>query len=104
MKLGLSDPSTEEQAAGVDLAGDLLSTCSAMVEGFAAAAPESVQNEAVFRLASWLNLRTAGAPSSIRAGGITLNWRQTPGVNAMRLSGASGLLAPWRKPSVRVIK
>lgn len=105
-QLGLSAKPTQSELGrgAVDRAVDLLAVATEMVEGFAGSAPESVQNEAVFRLASWLHLRSAGAPSSIRAGGLTLNWRQTPGVNAMRLSGAAGLLSTWRKPSVRVIK
>ena len=103
LKLRLPDPTAEEIAAGVDRAAELLAAASAIVTNFAAACPAEIGNEATFRVAGWLNGRSAAAPDSITAGGIRMAWRQTPGRNVLRQSGAMGLLAGWHRPRALVI-
>ena len=104
VRLGLADASPDEQAAGLDPASDLLAVASALVSGYAANAPDAVSNESVFRVAGWLQSRGAAAPDTIRAGGISMTWRQRGGRNALRLSGAQSLLANWHRPRATVIE
>ena len=103
LKLGLPDPTAEETAAGVDRAAELLAAASAIVQNYAANAPDAIANEAAFRVAGWLHLRSAAAPDSVSAGGIRMNWRPMPGRNVLRASGAMGLLAGWHRPRALVI-
>ena len=104
LKLGLPDPTPEEVAAQVDRAAELLAAASEIVTNYAASAPDSIANESVFRVAGWLHGRSAAAPDSITAGGIRMAWRQMPGRNVLRSSGAMGLLAGWHRPRALVIK
>ena len=58
----------------------LLSSTSAMVENYAADAPEAVANESVIRLAGWLHDTPPGRQNA----------------DALGLSGARSMLGPWR--------
>ena len=71
-------------------------------------APQEVRNEATIRIAGWLK----GTPlddtvlSEVRAGAAAVikQYRHNPSRNALRLSGAAGLLAPWRAPNAAIIQ
>ena len=104
IRLGLADATTDEQAAGLDPASDLLSVASVLVTGYAANAPDAISNEACYRLAGWLNSRGAAAPDTIRVSRLTLTWRNRSGKNALRLSGAQALLSGWHRPLATVIE
>lgn len=86
-----------------EVAGRLLPVAVAMVERFAADAPVEIRNEAVIRLAGWLRQSPPGDLVPTGVGGIEFSWRPGASRNAMRQSGAVGLLAPWRKPRGLVV-
>lgn len=75
----------------------------ALVERFAADAPVEIRNEAVIRLAGWLRQSPSGDLVPTGVGGIDFTWRPGASRNALRQSGAMGLLAPWRKPRGLVV-
>ena len=90
-RLGLNaDVSTAQVEA-------LLEASSALVERFAGSAPTAVKNEAIFRVAGWMEKEPSTSLVSVDAGPVSLAWRPA-GRNALRLSGAQSLLAPWRRP------
>ena len=86
-----------------DVARRLLAVAQAIVERFAANAPPAVMNEAIIRLAGWLKASPPGDLVPTAIGGIDLTWRPGASRNALRNSGAAGLLAPWRKPRGLVV-
>ena len=79
------------------------STAAAIVERYAPAAPQAVKNEAVIRLAGWLRSSPPGDLVPTGAGGLEFTWRPA-GRNALRNSGAAGLLAPWHRPRAMVLE
>ena len=66
----------------------LLGAATALVEGYAPNAPESVQDEAVVRLAGWMYDAIPGR-----------TW-----ASAMGQSGAQSILSPWRSRRARNIE
>ena len=80
------------------------STAAAMVEAHARAAPQPVKNEAVIRLAGWLQVSAKGDIIPTKVGELAFSWRPTIGRNALRQSGAIGLLAPWHRPRAMVLE
>ena len=73
--------------------GQLHAACCGRVWRYARYAPRPIKNEAVILMAAWLWQATAQRRNVFEGDG--------PPVNASRaflLSGAQGLLAPWRKP------
>lgn len=80
------------------------STAAAMIEAHARGAPQPVKNEAVIRVAGWLQVSAKGDIVPREVGGIGFSWRPTIGRNALRQSGAMGLLAPWHKPRAMVLE
>ena len=76
-----------------------------MIERYAAAAPQTVRNEAMIRLAGWLKGATSSdvVPTGV-GGALTFTWRPTIGRNALRQSGAMGLLSPWHRPRAMVLE
>lgn len=77
----------------------LLATASAVVERYAPNAPAAVLNEAAVRVAGWLARTPPGEQTSGGVGPVRLIVRPSASRNALRHSGASGLLAGWRRPS-----
>ena len=75
----------------------LLETANALVERFASAAPTAIKNEAIVRVAGWMKNEPSTSLVALDAGSVSLAWRPA-GRNALRLSGAQSLLAPWRRP------
>ena len=82
----------------LETATALLPVVAASVERYAANAPEAVANEAAIRLAAWLAKNPPAGFASIAVAKVRLTFRAEPGRNALRLSGAMGLLAPWHRP------
>ena len=76
---------------------------AAHVQRFAPSAPAEVKDEAVIRLAGYLANMPMSDIESIRLRDVELSWRPVPGRNALRNSGAMGLLAPWHRPRAMVI-
>ncbi len=107
MRLNVKGPTPAQIAAGtdpgLDLVNELLAAATAIIDGYARNAPDAISNESCVRLASWLK-RGSGAADSISISGTRLSWRPTPGRNALRSSGAAGLLAPWHRPRATVIE
>lgn len=77
------DPATAPTGAEAVVLGRVLASATAMVERYAPAAPEALQNEAAVRLCGWLY---DSDPSGSNPGGPA----------AMKSSGAVALLAPYR--------
>ena len=87
----------------IEVARRLLPVAQATVEQFAATAPVEVKNEAIIRLAGWINASPPGDLVPTGIGGIDFTWRPGASRNALRNSGAAGLLAPWRRPRGLVV-
>ena len=71
------------------------STVAALVEQYAATAPQSVKNEAVIRCAGWLFEQPAGSITNEAEGDIRTGFAPTMH-SALRHSGAMALLSPWK--------
>ena len=71
---------------------------AAMVQEFAANAPESVKSESVIRVCAWLFQRSPGVRAqSVRLGGaVALESTFSAATGALSNSGAKSLLSPWR--------
>ena len=81
-----------------DRAAALGETASELVERYAPDAPQAVKNESVLRLAGWVQAREPKPLQSFSTGEMRFDFRErfyTP--NAMRNSGAYGLLKQWRR-------
>ena len=109
LREGLGDPLPEDHdpdfgpqpSISVSRLDALGGTAGALVSSYAPGAPVAVRNEAVIRLAGWLRQTPAGDMIVTEVGPLKFDSRATPSRNALRNSGAMGLLAPWRKPRVR---
>ena len=77
-----------------EVAGRLLAVASELVERYAPAAPEAVQNEAVIRTSGYLAQHPADGRRESTIGGISSGWAPTH-TSALRHSGAMSLLSPW---------
>ena len=84
-------------ALGADMttAGRLLEVAKALVERYAPAAPEAVQNEAAIRCAGWLFEQPSGAITRESQGEISTSYA-IASMSALRHSGAMGLLSVWK--------
>ena len=70
-------------------------------------APASIRNAAAALVASTLKTELQARSSvnvDLRAGGGGSTHRDPMRAGLMRRSGAAGLLAPWRRPSVRKVE
>ena len=102
-----ADPAATPPIVGVpadDVVDRLGGAAAALVEAFAPGASTATKDEAVIRCAAWMKSSPATELFAISAGGIDLAYRPLASRNALRASGAAGILAPWRKPRVRVLK
>ena len=81
------------------LAARLLPVCTAAVNQYAPAAPDEVADEAVIRMAAYLASQSTGAEREVRISEHLSVAYRAPG-NALRLSGASALLSPYRARTV----
>ena len=68
---------------------------AALVERYAAAAPEAIKNEAVSRCAGWMSEQPAAAVRSEATGDISTSYAATH-VSALRHSGAMAMLSSWK--------
>ncbi len=87
-----------------DRIASLGAAASALVERHAPGAPQAVKTEATIRVAGWMRTSAHGDLVPISIGEIHFQWRPTIGRNALRQSGAAGLLAPWHRPRATVIE
>ena len=74
----------------------LLPVAVALVERFAPAAPDAIQNEAAIRCAGWLVEAPAGPFRSESTGDVRSGFDTSRALSALRHSGAMGLLAPYK--------
>ena len=72
------------------------SVASALVEKYAATAPQSIRNEAVIRAAGWMYEQPSAAVRSESVGDISTSYAATH-VSALRHSGAMSMLSPWKQ-------
>ena len=78
---------------------------AAIVARYAAAAPVEILDQAAIRVAGWMFSSAKGDIIPTGVGGeLTFAWRPTIGRNALRQSGAMGLLAPWHKPRALILE
>ena len=77
------------------VAARLLKVATEIVERYAPAAPEAIQNEAVVRCAGYLAQHPADGRREATVGGISSGWAPTH-TSALRHSGAMSLLSPWK--------
>ena len=77
------------------LAERLLPTCAALVQRYAPAAPEAVQNEAAIRCAGYLAEQPKAAIRSSRLDDLEVEYNASS-ISALRHSGAMGLLTLWK--------
>ena len=75
-----------------------MGVASALVERYAASAPQLVKNEAVIRCAGFFRGSDYGGVMSEGAADQKIDYSPHPigGSNAFRRSGAMGLLSAWR--------
>ena len=99
-----ADPATPQPRLSDGRIDAFGSAASALVERYASAAPQAVRNEAVIRLAGWMQTSITGDYAVTGVGGITMTWRPTVSRNALRSSGAMGLLSPWHRPRAMILE
>ena len=99
LKAGINAPNLSD-----DRADALGMTAAEIVQRYASGAPQPVKNEAAIRLAGWLQVSAKGDIIPTGIGGITFSWRPTIGRNALRQSGAMGLLSLWHKPRALILE
>lgn len=87
-----------------DVVDRLGGAAAALVEAHAPGAPQAVKDEAVIRCAAWMKSSPPNELFAISTGGDDMAFRPLASRNALRASGAAGLLAPWRKPRSRVLE
>ena len=96
-----------EALGGSALSDDRLdalgAAAAATVEAYAAAAPQVIKNEAVIRLAGWMNSEPATSMTNLDAGPVSITWRPAASRYALRLSGAMGLLSSFHRPRAIVL-
>ena len=78
-----------------EVAERLLPVATELVERYAPAAPEAIQNEAVIRTSGYLAQHPADGRRSGTVGSISSSWAATH-TGALRHSGAMSLLSPWK--------
>ena len=103
--VNLPAQSQAQADAGIDVAQLLLDSASALVEAYARCAPQAIKNSAIVRVSSWI--ATSSTNDTVLTGigsQLTFAWRPTVSRNAMRSSGATGLLAPWHRPRATLLE
>ncbi len=89
-------------STGLDSTGQarLLAVATALVEGYAPAAPEAAQDEAVVRFCGWMLEAPADGRVTDRDDTYMTKWSAN-GQRGFLLSGAQDLLRPWHVQSER---
>ena len=72
------------------------SAAAALVERYAAGAPQAIKDEAATRTAGYLSEQPAAAINSERIGDVAQRYASTH-VSALRHSGSMALLSPWKQ-------
>ena len=80
-----------------------LAAAEATVDRFASGAPDAIKTVAVNRLANWYQRFPADGSTSVSFSDQTIATAAPGTVDALRGSGAAGLLAPWRTPRARKV-
>ena len=103
MALTGGDPKPESAGAGIESTLDLndpetarlVEAASAIVDRYAAEAPEAVRNEAVVRVTGYLAECPPAPIRHERAGEISTGFHRDS-ASALRHSGAMAILSPWK--------
>ena len=99
LRAGINSPNLSDERTDA-----LGSAAAAIVGRYAAAAPVEVLDEAAIRLAGWMLSSVKGDIVPTNVAGIEFAWRPTIGRNALRQSGAMGLMAPWHRPRALLLE
>ena len=99
-----NDPTSPQSRLSDGRIDALGATAAAIVEQYARAGPQPVKNEATIRVAGWLRNASSSDSVPTGVGGITFTWRPTIGRNALRQSGAMGLLSLWHRPRALILE
>ena len=75
----------------------------ATVDRFAPDAPDAIKLVAVNRLARWYQSFPADGSTNVSFSDQSTATMQAGAVDALRGSGAAGILAPWRSPRARPV-
>ena len=83
-----------------DVATRLRAVCLPIIKQYASDAPDEVQSESLIRMSSYLDSSRAGL--AVRELKVTdaLTFEFRAAGSALRLSGSSALLSPWRNRTV----
>ena len=80
-----------------------LAAAKATVDRFASGAPDAIKLVATNRLATWYQRFPADGSTNIGFSDQSVATMQAGAVDALRGSGAAGLLAAWRRPRSRKV-
>ena len=83
-------------------ATEAMAAAEALVDDYCVAPPSDVRIAAIARLASHLRVYPDDGTTSTQHGDQSASWK--PLATAMIDSGASALLASWRRPRARLIE
>ena len=89
--------------ASPEIAARLGPVAAALVEEYAAGAPQPIRDESVIRCAGWLHGARPRGVTSIKTGGIDFDFASTA-ASALRASGSMALLSRWKIRRAGVIK
>ena len=83
-------------------AAEALAAAGALVDDFCTDPPAEVRIAAIARLSNWLRSSPDDGTTTTTHGDQSGSWK--PSSRAMLDSGASQILAPWRRPRARLIE
>ena len=89
-----------EMESTLSVATHLHTVCLALIERYSPAAPDEVKSEALIRMASYLDSSRDGLAVRDLKVTDTLTFEFRGAGSALRLSGSSALLSPWRPRTV----
>ena len=89
--------------ASPEIAARLGPVAAALVEEYAAGAPQAIRDEAVIRTAGWLHGARPRGVTAVKTGGNDFEFASTA-ASSLRASGSMALLSRWKIRRAGVIK
>ena len=83
-------------------AAEAEAAAEAMVDDYCTTPPAEVRTAAIARLSEYIRTSPPDGTTATSLGDQSTSWK--PSSVAMRDSGASQILAPWRRPRARLIE